>query len=46
MQEIDRAIDEMAPGGGYVALVPIIDPRVAEIVIDEISTYGADFYQR
>jgi uroporphyrinogen decarboxylase len=44
--EIDRALDEMAPGGGYVALVPIINPHVAEIVIDEVSTYGASFYQR
>ena len=44
--EIRRAIDEMAVGGGYVALVPIIDPKVAEIVIDEIATYGANFYKK
>ncbi len=44
--EIHRAIDEMAPGGGYVALVPIINTRVAEIVIDEVAAYGADFYTK
>lgn len=44
-KEIDRAIDEMAPGGGYVALVPIINPEVLAVVIDEIDRYGKQFYK-
>ena len=44
--EVRRAIDEMAVEGGYVALVPIIDKHVLSVVIDEITTYGAGFYQK
>lgn len=44
--EVRRAIDVMAPGGGYLPLAPIIDDRARAIVIDEITKYGKDFYNR
>ena len=43
-QEVRRTIDSLAANGGYCALVPIIDDRVREIVIDEVARYGKDFY--
>lgn len=43
--EVRRTIDALAPGGGYCALVPIIDDWVRGIVIDEVTRYGKDFYK-
>ena len=43
--EVRRAIDALAPEGGYCALVPIIDDWVRGIVIDEVTRYGKDFYK-
>lgn len=43
--EVRRTIDSLAVGGGYCALVPIIDDWVRNIVIDEIAKYGKDFYK-
>ncbi len=42
--EVRRTIDLLAPGGGYCALVPIIDGNVRSIVIDEVAKYGKTFY--
>ena len=44
--EVRRTIDELAPEGGYCALVPIINRNVAAIVIDEVAKYGKDFYKK
>lgn len=45
IREVHRTLDEMAPGGGYVALVPIINDQVRAVVTEEISRYGEGFYQ-
>ncbi len=43
--EVRRTLDHLAAGGGYCALMPIIDDRAREIVIHEIDTYGKNFYK-
>lgn len=43
--EVRRTIDALAPGGGFCALVPIINHKVREIVTDEVARYGKDFYK-
>lgn len=42
--EVRRCIDELAPGGNFATLCPIIDKKVAAIVSDEISKYGKNYY--
>lgn len=44
--EVRRTLDDLAPGGGYCALVPIINAKVREIVTDEVAKYGKTFYQK
>lgn len=43
--EVRRTLDELAKGGGYCALAPIIDDKVRAIVKDEVDRYGRDFYR-
>lgn len=43
--EVRRTIDSLAIDSGYCANVPIIDGKVFEIVSDEITKYGKDFYK-
>ncbi len=42
---VRKTLDELAVNGRFVASYPIIDSKVAEIVIDEIETYGKAFYK-
>ncbi|MCI8280772.1 MAG: hypothetical protein HFI76_03515 [Lachnospiraceae bacterium] len=42
--EVRRTLNKLAKDGGYCALAPIIDDKVREIVIDEVSKYGKEFY--
>lgn len=44
--EVRRNIDALAPGGAFGTMCPIIDRRVAAIVADEISAYGAGYYTK
>jgi len=48
-REVRRRIDEMAPGGGYIAQpshgVPY-DPAVLAAMEDEITTYGREIYKK
>ncbi len=46
INEVHRALDEMGPRGGYVALVPIINAHVRDLVSSEISSYGSHYYAR
>lgn len=42
--EVRRCIDDLAPGGNYSTLCPMIDKKIADIVSDEISKYGKNYY--
>lgn len=47
--EVRRRIDQLAPGGGYVAApshgVPYA-PEIVQAMNEEIETYGREFYER
>ena len=46
--EVRRRIDDLAPGGGYIAApshtVPY-NPAIREAMVGEIATYGRGFYK-
>lgn len=44
--EVRRTLDTLAPHGGYCALVPIINDKVRNIVVDEVEKYGKYFYNK
>ncbi|MCD8230757.1 MAG: hypothetical protein LUD14_02835 [Clostridiales bacterium] len=44
-QEVRRALDSLAQNGGYCANAPIINSKVLEIVSDEITSYGRNYYK-
>ncbi len=44
-QEVRRTLDSLAQNGGYCANAPIINTKVLEIVSDEITSYGRDYYK-
>ena len=44
--EVRRTLDTLAPQGGYCALVPIINDKVRNIVVNEVEKYGKSFYNK
>lgn len=44
--EVRRCINELAPGGNFSTMCPIIDRQVISIVADEIDAYGRNYYSK
>ncbi len=47
--EVRKRIDEMAPGGGYIAgpsQLTVYNKEIMAVMMDEINTYGKDFYKK